>query len=259
MNYGLYLSAAGAVANLFRQDVIANNLANLNTTGFKPDMVAARQRLPERLEDPGSFADPQWLLEQLGGGQLLMPTTVQLKQGQLVGTKNDLDLALQGDGFFVVSDGRGTGADSIRLTRDGRFTLNNTGELVMTGTGLKVLNENDQPIRLSRDAKTVIDSDGAIRQNGVITARIQITAAPAAADLIKAGDNLLKINDASSFARAPGAGRVHQGFLESSAVDPITTLTAMIAATKAVQSNVQMMQYHDNMLGQTINTFARVA
>ena len=259
MNYGLYLSAAGAQAGLFRQDVIANNLANLNTTGFKPDMVTARQRLPERLENPGSFADPQLLLEQLGGGKFLMPTTIQLKQGQLTTTGNDLDLAMEGEGFFVVSDGKGTGNDHVRLTRDGRFTLNRAGELVMTGTGLKVLNENDQPIRLDRHAKMAIDPDGAIRQDGTIVARIQISAQPSAADLIKAGDNLLRLNPESSFVRSSGDARLHQGFLESSAVDPITTLTAMIAATKSVQSNVKMMQYHDQMLGQVVNTFGRVA
>ena len=259
MNYGLYLSAAGAQAGLFRQDVIANNLANLNTTGFKPDMVTARQRLPERLENPGTFADPQLLLEQLGGGKFLMPTTIQLKQGQLTGTGNDLDLALEGEGFFVVSDGKGTGNDHVRLTRDGRFTLKRTGELVMAGTGLKVLNDNDQPIRLDRSAKAAIDPDGAIRQEGVVVARIQVSAQPSATELIKAGDNLLRISPESTFTRASGTGRVHQGFLESSAVDPITTLTAMIAATKSVQANAKMMQYHDQMLGQVVNTFGRVA
>ena len=57
MNYGLYLSANGALTSMYRQDVVANNLANLQTVGFKPDMVATRQRLPQRLEDPSAMAD----------------------------------------------------------------------------------------------------------------------------------------------------------------------------------------------------------
>lgn len=258
MNYGLYLSAAGALANMHRQDVIANNLANLNTTGFKPDVVLTRQRLPERLEDIGTFTDPQYMLEKLGGGQLLLPTTVQLNQGQLTKTGNSLDLALQGDGFFVVSDGSGTDNEHASLTRDGRFLLNRNGELVMSATGLKVLSASNQPIRLNRDAEVFIDADGTIRQNDIPVAQLQISASPDPLDIVKKGDNLLTVKPESSFTRTPGDGRVHQGFTESSAVDPITALTAMISTTKAAQSNLKMMQYHDQLLGQAVNTFARV-
>ncbi|MHC4590466.1 MAG: flagellar basal body protein [Planctomycetota bacterium] len=80
MNYGLYLAASGALTNIHRQEVITNNLANATTAGFKPDMVYARQRLPERLES-GAGTDPKELLEQLGGGTALMPTRLDLSQG----------------------------------------------------------------------------------------------------------------------------------------------------------------------------------
>jgi flagellar hook-basal body protein len=150
MNYGLYVSAAGALTSLHRQDVVANNLANLNTVGFKPDSVFTKTRLPERLESGQSFADPQYLLEQLGGGQHLHPTFISFRQGDLAETHNDLDVAIMGEGFFAVQ--AGSGPDSIRLTRDGRFTLNTDGELVMSTSGMRVLDVNDEPIRLNRNA-----------------------------------------------------------------------------------------------------------
>jgi flagellar basal-body rod protein FlgF len=257
MSYGLYLSAAGALTNLYRQDVIANNLANLNTTGFKPDAAAIRQRLPERIED-GAFVEPRWMLEQLGGGSLGMPTTVQLTQGSLVKSDNDLDLAIQGDGFLVVGDGRGGGEDHLRLTRDGQLTLNHNGELVMAATGLPLLDENDRPIRLGRSSKVHVDRDGAIRQGGRTVARLRLADAPAP-DLVKAGRNLLRLRDGATLDRRSAGGEVHQGFTEASAVDPIKTMSALVAATRAVQANVKMMQYHDHTLGQAVNTFARVA
>lgn len=258
MNYGLYLSAAGALTSLHRQDVIANNLANMNTVGFKPDMATTRQRLPERIEDL-TFTDPQYLLEKLGGGLFSNPTMIQLSQGSLMETGNSLDLALQGDGFFVVSDGSGTGGEHLRLTRDGRFMLNADGQLVMAGTGMKVLNENDQAITLDRKSPIMIDQDGTIRQNDQVVDRIQIAAQPEPELLVKAGDSLFRIADGESYNPGLGEASVHQGFLEASSVDPISTLTAMIAATKAVQANAKMMQYHDNTLGQVMNTFSRIS
>jgi flagellar basal-body rod protein FlgF len=259
MNYGLYLSAAGALTNMHRQDVLANNLANINTVGFKPDSVVTRQRLPERLESPGSMADPQWLLERLTGGQFLQPTRVSLEQGDLVQTEGDLDLAIEGDGLFVVGDGRGTGPEHLRFTRDGRFALDADGELVMATSGLRVLGRDELPIRLDRSAPVRIDERGEIVQNGSPVAELKIIAAPDAGQLAKAGDNLLRLTEGAAMPRAPASGRVRQGYTEASAVDPILTLNAMMNAAKASQSNLRMIQYHDNVLGQMFSTFARVA
>jgi flagellar basal body rod protein FlgG len=259
MNYGLYLSTAGALTNMHRQDVLANNLANVNTVGFKPDSVLTRQRLPERLESPGAATDPQWLLERLGGGQFLQPTRVSLEQGTLVQSDNDLDVALEGDGLFLVSDGRGTGSEHLRFTRDGRFALNADGALVMAAGGMPVLDRDDLPIRLDRSAPIRIDGDGVISQNGAPVAQLHIVAAPSAELLAKEGDNLLRLVEGASIPQAPAAARVRQGHTESSAVDPILTLNAMMNAAKAAQSNLKMIQYHDNVLGQVFGTFARVA
>jgi flagellar basal body rod protein FlgG len=269
MNYGLYLSAGGALASMHRQDVAANNLANLNTVGFKPDVVTMMSRLPERLEGgalsilgEGGPADPQWMLEQLGGGQFIAPSRVDLRPGSLQQTGNPLDLAIEGDGFFVVNASRnGAGAEGLRLTRDGRFTLNADGELVMSATGHRVMDANDQPITLDRDVPVTIDGQGNIIQDNNIVATLGFATIRDRAALKKEGDNLLTFvnGNGAQVQRQAASGSIHQRHIESSAVDPILALNSLINASKAAQANVTMMQYHDTILGQAINTFGRVA
>lgn len=257
MNYGLYLSATGVLTNMHRQDVIANNLVNATTTAFKPDAVYTRQRLPARL-DPGGVgvhADPRWMLERLGGGHWVQPTHIDFSQGALMGTGNDLDLAIRGDGFFVVSAGDGGGTDHLLLTRDGRLTRSDRNELVMAGTGLRVLDVNNRPIRLRSQGPLRINERGEIEQNGTTVARIQLATVGDLTRLTKAGANLYRFDSTPQ----PANGRIMQGQLESSAVDAITTLTALIGATKAVTGNAKMMQYHDFLIGLAVNTLGRVA
>jgi flagellar basal-body rod protein FlgF len=254
MNYGLYLSAAGTLASLHRQDVLANNLANVETVGFKPDAVYTRARLPERLESSPGGADPQWMLENLGGGQTIDPTRIDFTQGALTDSHNDLDLAIQGEGFLVVSTNKGS-PDGLRFTRDGRLTLNESGELTSAANGVRVLDVNDQPIRLSRGGNIKVAGDGTIVQNGATVARLQIASVADKSTLSKAGDNLMKFTGK----RTPATGALRQRSVEASAVDPIMALNEMINASKAVQANATMMQYQDQILGQAVGTFGKVA
>ncbi|MCH7848627.1 MAG: flagellar hook-basal body protein [Planctomycetes bacterium] len=256
MNYGMYLAATGVLTSMYRQDVLANNLANVNTVGFKPDVVYTRLRLPERLESGG--ASPQQLLERLGGGHLLSPTRLDLTQGSLTDTGNDLDLAIEGEGFFVVRS-TGPGDEQLRLTRDGRFTLNRAGELVMAGTGMSLLDTENQPIRLDRTATVHVRSNGELVQDGKVRATLRIAAATDQSQLSKLGNNLLTVNSNDPQALRPADGRLLQRHLESSAVNPVMMLNAMISASKAASANLKMMQYHDHMIGQAVNTLGRVA
>ena len=258
MNYGLYLSAAGAMTSMHRQDVYANNLANVNTIGFKPDQVFTRERVPARLDAGSAYADPKWMLEQLGGGQFVDPTFTNLTQGALEKTGNQLDVAIEGDGFLVVSSRPEPGPSDLRLTRDGRMTLNREGELVMSTTGLRVLDVNHEPIQLDPGASVRIDANGEISQDGQVVAQINFAQAGDPTTLRKAGDNLLRFRDDSAAGLIPAEGRIVQGHIESSAVDPIMAMNAMIGASKSVGSNATMMQYHDNIMGQAVNTFGRV-
>lgn len=253
MNYGLYLSAAAALSETRRQEVITNNLVNAQTAGFKPDMVYGRQRLPERLES-GAPVEPQLLLEQLGGSPTLNPTYVSLQQGALVETGNDLDAALDGEGFFVV---RGPDRQP-RLTRDGRFAMDAGGGLVTVGSGQPVLDANRAPIRLAPGEPVVIDRQGRVIQGDTVRAELYITGPVDPRDLVKIGDNLLKRRDGTLPRGAPEA-RVFQRHIEASTVDPVTTLKDLLSASRSLTTAVRMMQFHDNIMGQAINTMGRVA
>lgn len=254
MNYGLYLSAAGALASMHRQDVLANNLANVNTTAFKPDAVDLQQRLPERIERPVPYANPQWMLERLGGGTLARPTRVVNTQGDLLQSGNDLDVAVRGGAFLRVEGPAGEN----RLTRDGRLTRNVNGDLVMSTNGMRVLDDGGQAIRLDAEGDVHIHPSGEVVQNGVARGRIGLAQPAHPSMLRKAGENLFRVEGGAIQPSADGSQLV-QGYTEGSAVDPVLTLTGMMAAAKAVQTNAQLMQYHDHIIGQTINTFARVS
>ena len=258
MNYGFYLSAAGALTSMHRQDVAANNLANVHTTGFKPDDVFLRHRLPERLEDMRP-TDAKLLLEHLGGGQLVEPTLTNLKQGELIRTGNDLDLAIRGEGFFVVNSGKGEGNNKLRFTRDGRMTLNANNQIVMAATGMQILDRNDLPIEIEPGADLRIDPSGLVFENEEPITEIQIAAIPNRESLRKAGDNTFLLNSNAQGSRLQADVSLEQGYIESSAVDPIMALNEMINLTKAAQANAKMIQFHDNLMDRAINRFGRVA
>ncbi|MEM9345163.1 MAG: flagellar hook-basal body complex protein [Planctomycetota bacterium] len=261
MNYGLYLSASGVMVNAHRQDVLANNLANVNTAGFKPLFTDARQRLPESLEDgPVEFGLSNALLDKLGGGIFGKDQRVAFNTAAPVKTDRELDAALTEDNaFFVVqhTDPR-TGMQDIRLTRAGKFSTNIQGELV-TQTGDRVLNVNDEPIEVV--GRPVISRKGEIVmfEGDTEVGREQMQLASAdLGSLRPAGKNLFEMRDGDS--RQPiEEPVVLPGHYESSGTNAITTMMEIVSATKAATGNARMIQYHDQMLNASINTFARLA
>jgi flagellar basal-body rod protein FlgG len=256
MNYGLYLAAAGALDASYRQSVLTNNLVNSETVGFKPDMVFGRQRLPERLSSGGfgAGADPQAMLERLGGSPTLDPAYINLRQGGLVDTGNPLDVAIEGDGFFVVQDAD----EQMFLTRDGRFAMDENGRLVMANNGMAVLDQRNRPIRLDRDLPVEINGRGDVEQDGNVVATLRVTEPGDPSDLVKVGGNLLQSDSLPAATTRAPSGRVLQGYIENSAVDVITLLKDVVGATKSFSANIKMMQYQDHIMGQVINTFGRV-
>jgi flagellar basal-body rod protein FlgG len=258
MDYGSYLSAAGVLTNMHRTDVFANNLANVNTAAFKPDFAIVRQRLPERLEDNIADVPPQELLERLGGGVLMDPTRVNLAQGSLELTENPLDIALQGDGFFVVDSGKGSGDERLRLSRDGRLSVDARGTLVRVTDGLPVLDRNNRAIRLRRNAPVDIDDAGTIRQDGRAVARLRVVNAADDRLLAKDGANLLSIRGGTRGLRKSDA-TVRQGMVEASGVDPIKAMLAINRSTGAMNRNTKMIEVQDQTIRGAINNLGRIA
>lgn len=260
MNYGFHTSASGVLAAMHRQDVAANNLANLETTAYKPDTSATIARRSAREEDGLYNLPSNRLLEQLGAGVLLAPNRVSFRQGPLRQTGNPLDLAVQGNGFLSVSvNGGSSNQDSIRLTRDGRLTLNDKGQLVTASEGHLVLDSGDRPISLDPRLPTTFDLNGTIRQGGQAVGTLRFTDVPDRTQLRKVGENLFAPSATAFSSRRQADGQIIQGSLEGSGVDPIRAMMAVQNAASAIGSATRLMSIHDDLMGRVINSLGRVA
>jgi len=259
MNYGLYLSASGVLTNLYRQDVFANNLANVETVGFKVDSPTLRQRKPEQLEDPAGFNTSNRLLQQLGGGTIVGTQRIEFGRAPLRETHNPLDVALTDDNTFFSIEHRGPdGQAQTRYTRDGRFTTNALGELVTIAGGKRVLDTEGNPITLDGTGPAAVASDGQVTQAGQPVAALGVTRIPDSQNLVKQGQNLFRYNGNAELAAAQNFG-IQPGFLEASGADPIQSLMNVTKASKAVTSNSKLIQYHDKLMDSAVNTLGRVA
>jgi flagellar basal body rod protein FlgG len=252
MIYGLYLSATGVLTNSFRQDVIANNLANAETVGFKRDLALFHERLTESQERrlPPGYSDP--MLEMLGGGVLASPMQIDRAQGELEPTGNTLDVAIQGDGYFKVSRNGET-----RLTRDGRFALDTNGQMVMAdGSGYRVLDPAGNPIYLDPRLPTTVGEEGVIGQRGAAVAQIGLFDVPDPTLIAKEGDNLLSYPDIKK-ARAI-QGTLRSEFVERANVDPALELTQLMEAQRQLEANANMIRYQDQTLSRLVNEVGKI-
>ena len=258
MNYGLYLSASGVLTNTYRQDVFANNLANVETVGFKPDMPSVRQRDPESVEDQLGMDISNEIMDRLGGGVLAGTQRINFTPGTLQKTSNDLDVALiERDHFFAVrSIDPQTGEAQVRLTRDGRFSRNDANELI-TQSGHKVLDTSDRPIVLTGNGKARINGNAQVTVAGETIAQLQVARVADLDRLSKRGEGQF-VFDGRDPRTAVDAPNVRPGFVEASGVDPIMTMMQIVAATKAVTGNANMIRYHDQLLDRAVNTLGRV-
>ncbi|MFK7882597.1 MAG: flagellar hook-basal body protein [Phycisphaerales bacterium] len=255
MTYGMQISASGAQAAMFRQDSITANLANLGTVGFKPVMASAVHREHVRAEDNLWNMPSDTLLEQLGGGVFSGRTVVNFKQGALETTGNPLDLAVQGEGFFTVGDGA-----NPALTRDGRFTLDSNNRIVMSTSGLPLLDDAGDEIEVDPALGPLnINGNGAIEQSGAIIATVGLADVPDRSSLIKVGGGLFADQSGQPLGLTPATGMIRQNMVESSAVDEIGAMMQISAASKSAQSNIGMIDMQNRMLDRLVNTYARLS
>jgi flagellar basal-body rod protein FlgF len=253
MIYGLYLSANGVMANSFRQDVIANNLANVENVGFKRDVSNFQQRLTEsRLRREQNISNPT--LEDLSGGMLLSPVSVDLTQGELEPTGNNLDVAIQGNGYFAVQNG-----DKRSLTRDGRFMIDRVGFLTLAnGSGNHVLDKDLKPIQIDVQSQVgiTIGQFGEITANGQAIAQLGLVDVDDPTKLIKRGGSLISYENAGSLNTAKGTLRSE--FVERANVDPATEMSQLMDAQRQLEANANMIKYQDQTLGRLVNDVGKI-
>ena len=256
MIFGLYQSAGGVMTNSYRQDVIANNLANSETTGFKKDIAIFQQRKTQA-QETNQLDESNPMLENLGGGVLVMPTRVDMSQGELEPTSNMLDVAIQGSGFFQVSnDGK------TQLTRDGRFMTDQTGKLVMANaTGQQVLDIKGRPIQLNSTAnggvQPNVDDRGGVWQGLNHVADIGVVDVPDRNKLIKIGGNMLNYPDIKDL--VPSKSSVRGGFIERANVDPASELAQLMDTQRQLEANANMIRYQDSTLQRLCNDVGKIS
>lgn len=255
---GLYTAAAGMLLESRRTDVISNNLANVNTTGFKKEDVLAEafpQMLMRRLDDPTSFPpgmpsiDQRPIIGMVGVGVAAQGTATDYTQGQVVQTGNPLDVALASEGFLVVETPRGD-----RYTRNGSFSLDDQGFLV-TADGNYVLGEGG-PIQVPQGASLQIGANGEIIVDGNLVDTLRVVNFAEPAGLVKEGDSLWMATVASGDAETI-EGEMRQGFLERSNVNSINEMLDLITATRAYETNQKAVQTQDQLLGKAVNEVGR--
>jgi len=257
MTYGLWLSAAGMQANEYRQAVLANNLANSHTVGFKKDLALLTERPVESRTsaDGARFAHP--ILDNLSGGTFVAPTVHSFAAGPLTPTGNPLDVAIDGDGFLAVQVGGET-----RYTRDGRLTVNANNELVLVAGGGRacVLDQDGAPIVLSASpeaSRPSVAADGTIRQGNAVVGKLGVVEFEDRNNLRKIGANLFQATGSEQPSPAL-SGKVMSGMVEQSNADPVEGLASLIEAARAYQLNATMVSLQDGMVGQAVSRVGRI-
>lgn len=253
-SYGLWLSAAGMKVNDHRQSVLANNMANANTTGFKQGLASIMQRQVESqvARRGGPLSHP--VLDRLAGGLNVRQTRLDFSRGAIERTGKPLDVAIKDEGFFVISDGNET-----RYTRDGQFAINADGELVMAaGEGRwRVLDDNGQRIGLDKAGGPVaIGPDRTIRQGEETVAKLALMTTDDKPSLRKIGGNLFDAGDAAMVATD---SELEPQAREESNVNVMLGLATMIEAARAYQMNARLIRLQDQMSEQLVQTVGRRA
>lgn len=254
MIYGLYLSASGVLANSLKQDVIANNLANTETVGFRRTLADVRERKTQTQEQSGT-GDTNALLEGIGGGLWMKPSSLDQEAGSLDPTNQNLDLAVHGKGYFAVQDG-----DHVRLTRNGHFILDKTGTLVLgDGSRKPVLDANKKPISIQGvpGSALTVGEDGSINIQGSQLAKLGLFNVADEKKLSPHSATLLDFDQAGDLTAADG--EVRSGFLENSNVDPMVEMTNLIECQRQLETNANMIRMQDQSLQRLVNDVAKTS
>lgn len=264
MSRALRTSATGMIAQQLNIDNIANNLANVNTTGFKKSKTEFQDLLYQTIRTAGTSAAQGALVPveiQIGYGTRVVATQRIFEQGQVTATSNQLDLAIEnaginGDGFFQILLPDGT----VGFTRDGAFKLSSDGQMV-TSDGFVL----EPPLSISQDAVSInVASDGTVEilQQGELAAtnvgQIELAKFINPAGLRSIGRNLFLETEASGppitgTPNSQGFGRISQGFLELSNVQVVDELVNMIMAQRTYEVNARAIRTTDEMMQATNN------
>lgn len=247
---GLYTSALGMITQMQRMDVVTNNIANVDTAGYKKDQVASQsfsEQLMKRINDPGLRLFRDFPVGKVSQGVFVDDIYTDFSAGSLRQTNGSLDLSLNGQGFFCVNVN-----GSELYTRDGSFTLMSDGTLVTTDGG-RVQGENGDIV--IPNGVISIDESGRIFSNDVYIDTLKLTDFTDKHTLRKDRDNYYRTTNESQITAF--GGLVIQGYLENANVSSVKEMVEMITLSRAYETNSRMVTIHDATLNRAVNDIAR--
>lgn len=260
MDNGIYIAASGSLKQEKMMEVVANNLANVNTNGFKKDLMAfealgadfnaSRRATPEIPAIPKGHVPPE----------ALFPTVATVKTdfspGTLLQTGNAMDIALEGKGFLEVQTGEG-----LRYMRSGSFKINDKGQL-MTGDGNLVMGKNGPISALPAGQAITIDAKGQMTVGGgtanTVVGNLKIVDFPDYDVLEKTGVGYYKVTGKESPVQDAKNVAVLQGALETSNVNIAKEMVSMIEVTRGYETYQKVIQSIDNLNNKAVNELSRI-
>lgn len=260
MNLSLYSAATGMEAQQLNLNTIANNLANVNTPGFKRSKVEFQDLLYQNPRASGADSGGGNLVPtgvEVGNGSRVASTSKVFTQGQLTNTGEKLDIAIQGEGFYEIQRPDGTRA----YTRDGSFKLNAQGQVVTTDglpvlSGFQPIPQGTTSVSVGQQGEVTVQSS-----NGTQTFTLQLARFANPAGLRSLGGNLYEETAASGTPELgkpgeQGFGQTIQGYVENSNVNIVEEMVNLIVAQRAYEINSKSVQASDEML-QNVNNMKR--
>ncbi|VAW73985.1 Flagellar basal-body rod protein FlgG [hydrothermal vent metagenome] len=254
MNQAMWTAKTGVEAQQVRMQVISNNLANVNTTGFKKSRANFEDLLYQNVRQVGGQSSQDTQLPSglnIGTGVRTVSTEKMFTQGNQIKTDKSLDMAIQGQGFFQILMPDGT----LAYTRNGSFQLNSSGQIV-TSSGFTLqpaitVPANAQSVTIGRDGVVSVTTPGNATPTNV--GNVQLSNFVNRGGLQAIGENLFRESSASGSPQTgtpglTGLGSIGQGFLESSNVNIVEELVNMIEAQRAYEMNSKAIQTSDSMM-----------
>jgi len=244
MSGTIYMATSGAEVQRMRMQILSNNLANINTAGYKEDRTVFR--VPdEKLNEGAGEASPYGASESFYKPVIPMTSYTDFSNGPIQRTGNPLDLAIDGEGFFSIQTDEG-----LRYTRNGSFTINADGVLA-TPDGDPVLGEGGE---IAVDGADVsFDGSGSVIVDGTVTDKLKIVKISDPEALHKIGKSLFQLDETKGTEEALEFGGVQQGYLEGSNVNAIKAMTELIEVQRGFESYQKMIRTMGEMASRVIS------
>ncbi len=244
-----YVALSRQMALWKQMDVVSNNMANMNTSGYRQDeavFASYIHQAPEDIKVKGLAAKPLYFTQDYGAYS-------NFAEGMLAETGNTLDVAIKGDAFFAVQTAGGE-----RYTRKGNFTLDSDGMLVTT-EGEPVLSENNEPFFFAPGEKeiTIMENGDVYTENGPV-GKMKIVSFADNQQLLKVGNTLFENVDGNAMTIGEDNIRVLQGKLEKSNVNSVEEMTKLVSLQRSYEYVQQMIDEEHDRLSNTISAFAQM-